>query len=85
MLCITGCKKWLDVNTDPATPQVTKAEYLLSPIMFQMANNTATDNRLIFKYTQDMFGQDATTFTVAWEKHGYQSASDLGGSMWRMV
>jgi len=85
VLCITSCKKWLDVNTDPATPQVTKAEYLLSPIMYQMANNTATDNRLIFKYTQDMFGQDVTTFTVAWEKHGYQSASDLGGSMWRMV
>ena len=85
VLSAVGCKKWLDVNTDPATPQVAKAEYLLAPIMYQMANNTATDNRVIFKYTQDMFGQDVTSFTTAWEKHGYQSNSDIGGSMWRMV
>jgi len=85
VISITSCKKWLDVNVDPATPQNTKAEYMLSPILFQMANNTATDYRVIFKYTQDMVGQDATTFTLNWEKHGYQSASDVGGSMWRMV
>lgn len=85
MLSTASCKKWLDVNKDPAYPQTTKAEYLLAPMQFQMANNTATDNRVIFKYTQDMVGQDQTTFTIAWEKHGYQSNSDVGGSMWRMV
>lgn len=85
LLGTTSCKKWLDVNSDPATPQKAKAEYLLSPIIYQMANNTATDNRIIFKYTQDMFGQDITSFTTAWEKHGYQTNSDIGGSMWRMV
>lgn len=85
VISVTGCKKWLDVNTDPANPQSTKAEYMLAPIQFQMANNTATDNRVIFKFTQDMVGQDITTFTLNWERHGYQSNSDVGGSKWRMV
>jgi len=85
LITVSGCKKWLDVNTDPATPQVAKAEFYLSPILFQMANNTATDNRVIFKYTQNMLSQDIIDASLNWEKHGYQSGNDLGGSMWRMT
>ncbi|WP_129715378.1 SusD/RagB family nutrient-binding outer membrane lipoprotein [Pedobacter sp. SYP-B3415] len=81
----SGCKKLLDVNTDPATPQVVKAEYMLAPIIFQMANNTATDYRVLFKYTQNMFSQDVLAASVVWDRHGYVSASDLGGSLWRMA
>ena len=80
-----SCKKWLDINTDPATPQVAKAEYLLSPIIFQMANNMANDNRVIFKYNQNMFSQNVLESSTNWDKHGYAPANDLGGSLWRMV
>jgi hypothetical protein len=85
LFTLGGCEKWLDVNTDPATPQVAKAEYLLSPIIFQMANNTATDYRVIFKYSQNMFSQETTAAVIDWDKHGYVPANDLGGSLWRMA
>lgn len=86
VLISTGsCKKWLDVNEDPATPQVAKAEYLLPPIIFQMANNTANDYRVIFKYTQNMFSQNVAASSIEWDEHGYTVANDIGGSLWRMV
>lgn len=85
LVSTVSCKKIWDINEDPATPQVTKAEYLIAPIIYQMANNTANDNRVIFKYTQDMFSQDAVASSINWDKHGYATGNDLGGSLWRMV
>jgi len=85
MLSLTGCKKWLDVNTDPATPQVAKAELFLAPIISQMAINTATDGYVIAKYNQSMMSQAVTEAALSWERHGYQPASDVGGNLWRMV
>ncbi|TDQ09747.1 SusD/RagB family nutrient-binding outer membrane lipoprotein [Pedobacter metabolipauper] len=80
-----GCKKWLDVNTDPATPQVAKAELFLSPIISQMGINTATDGYVVAKYNQNMMAQAVTDGALLWERHGYASASDVGGNLWRMV
>lgn len=79
-----GCKKWLDVNTDPANPQVGTGEVLISPITYQMANNIQNDSRFLFKYVQFWGGQAAAT-DADWEKHGYQAASDNAGSIWRMT
>lgn len=81
VLLTSGCKKWLDVNTDPANPQVGSAEVLLSPIQFQMANNLATDYRMLFKYVQYWGSQAADNL---WDMHGYE-ANDNGGSIWRMT
>lgn len=85
LFTIGGCKKLLDINEDPATPQIVKAEYMLSPIIYQMANNTTTDYRVIFKYTQNMFSQDVIAASIDWDKHGYAPANDIGGSLWRMI
>ncbi len=77
-----GCKKWLDVNTDPANVQVPSARVLLSPILYQMANNVAIDSRGFNKYVQYWHSQAAND---TWDMQGYTSASDFGGSLWRMV
>lgn len=82
VLSTSGCKKWLDINEDPANPQVATGEVLLSPIQFQMANNLANDYRFLFKYIQYWGNQ---TPDPNWEKHGYEAASDNAGSIWRMV
>src|SRR5829696_2792364 len=82
ILAFVGCKKWLDINTDPANPQVATGEVLISPIQFQMANNLANDYRFLFKYIQ-YWGNQGTD--ANWEKHGYQAASDNAGSLWRMT
>jgi hypothetical protein len=82
LLATAGCKKWLDINSDPANPQIGKGEALISPITFQMANNLQNDYRGLFKYVQYWGNQAAD---VEWEKHGYTPASDFGGSIWRMT
>ncbi len=78
----SGCKKWLDINTDPATPQKAKAEFFLAPIIARMAIMTATDYRdAHFSLTQNMGAQTALN---SFERQGF-SATDLGGAMWRFV
>ncbi|PST83980.1 SusD/RagB family nutrient-binding outer membrane lipoprotein [Pedobacter yulinensis] len=82
LIAASACKKALDVNTDPASPQKTKPEYLLAPMIAQMAINPAFDYRdAQFNLTQNMGAQ---TENNAFERHGF-SASDTGGALWRMV
>jgi hypothetical protein len=78
----SSCKKWLDINSDPANPQVATGEVLIAPIQFQMANNLANDYRFLFKYVQYWANQNADP---NWEKHGYEPGSDNAGSIWRMT
>lgn len=85
MLIAGGCKKYLDINTNPVVPQVTKAEFLLPPIIYQMTNGTSQDYRMIWKITQDMGGTSTDNASLVWEQHGYPSASDAGGVIWRMT
>lgn len=80
-----GCRKFLDVNVNPSVPQVAKAEMLLSPILFQMANGVAQDLTIVNKFTQNAFGSSADNNSRLWERHGFRQQSDAGGVMWRMV
>lgn len=77
-----SCKKWLDVNTDPANPQIGTAEVLLAPIQYQMANGTGNDYRFLFKTIQNWGSQNADN---NWEAHGYEPGNDNGGTIWRMT
>lgn len=85
LLLMGSCKKYLDINSNPAVPQEAKAEFLLAPLVYQMANGTSQDNRVIFKVTQDMIGSSTETASTIWERHGFPSASDVGGVIWRMT
>lgn len=81
----TGCKKYLDINTNPSVPQEAKAELLLAPIEYQMANGTSQDYRIIWKITQDMEGTSTDASSLNFEKHGFNPSSDVGGVIWRMT
>lgn len=87
LIAATGCNKYLDVNSNPAVPQIVKAELLLPPIEYQMCNGTEQDyTRVISKITQNLASTDGTAVATGyWEQHGYPSASDVGGVVWRMV
>lgn len=80
-----GCKKYLDINTNPAVPQTSKAELLLPPILFQMTNGTSQDYRFVWKVTQNLIGASTDDASLVWEKHSYTPASDNGGVIWRMT
>lgn len=80
-----GCKKYLDINSNPVTPQIVKAELLLPPIEFQMHDDIWQDQRTtISKLTQNFAGVSAADAALLWEKHGYVYNSDAGGVAWRM-
>lgn len=85
LLLMGSCKKYLDINSNPAVPQDSKAEFLLAPITYQMANGTSQDYRVISKVTQALTGSVTDAGSVNWEKHGYMSGSDVGGVIWRMT
>ncbi|MFA6277729.1 MAG: SusD/RagB family nutrient-binding outer membrane lipoprotein [Pedobacter sp.] len=79
----TGCKKWLDVNTDPAAPQTTKPEFYLSSIIAKMGEASSTDNGNVqFKLTQNMGSQAAIS---TFERHGWSTGDSDGGVLWRHV
>ena len=77
-----GCKKWLDINTDPSNPQIATAEMLLSPIQWQISATTANDYRFLFKTVQNWSSPNADN---NWEAHGYEPTLDNGGAIWRML
>lgn len=80
-----GCRKFLDINDNPSLPQHVKAELLLAPIIFQMANGYAQDQTIMNKFNQSIVGGSSDDASKVWERHGFRLQSDVGGVMWRMV
>lgn len=82
LIVSSGCKKWLDVNTDPSTPQTARAEFYLAPMLAMTAISTAQDYLTVqFKYNQNILAQGADD---TFERQGY-TESDSGGNIWRLV
>jgi len=78
----SGCKKYLDVNTNPNAPQTVTANLYLSPMLHWMATAPQYDARFINRYTQNM---TVLTANSTWDKHGYDPVSDNGAELWRDV
>lgn len=79
---ISGCKKYLDVNTNPNAPQTVTANLYLAPMLHWMATAPQYDARFINRYTQNM---TVTTVASTWDRQGYDPASDNGAELWRDV
>jgi hypothetical protein len=78
----SGCKKWLDVNSDPATPQDVDPEFFLAPIIARMAVSTGTEYmNAQFKYTQFVGAQVEKDIL---ERHGW-TTSDNTAVLWRFA
>lgn len=83
LIATSGCKKWLDVNSDPATPQDVAAEFYLAPMIARMAVSVTTDYaNAQFKYTQNVGAQVASD---PMERHSYYNTDNAGGVLWRFV
>ena len=82
MLTGSGCKKYLDVNTNPNAPQSVTANLYLSPMLHWMATAPQYDARFINRYTQNM---TLTTVNSTWDMMGYDPASDNGAELFRDV
>ncbi|WP_207433694.1 SusD/RagB family nutrient-binding outer membrane lipoprotein [Sabulibacter ruber] len=77
----TSCENWLDVNTNPNGPdQVVDPHLYLAPIMSEVALGIQFDARYLGMYVNNWH---STTAGYAWDIHGYNTASDNGGQIWR--
>ncbi|WP_316799269.1 SusD/RagB family nutrient-binding outer membrane lipoprotein [Pedobacter frigidisoli] len=74
----SGCKKYLDINTDPATPQEAESRTLTPPLFAQMERGTQFDSRYVGPIVQ-YFGGNVNVG----ETHGYIASSDAAGEIWR--
>ena len=81
-----GCKKYLDINTNPNYPQKVAANLYLSPIQANIALGLQNDGRFLGKYVQNWVGNASNDL---WDRHGHNqyaaSGADFGGELWRVV
>lgn len=78
MVVASGCKKYLDVNTDPATPQNVQSRTLTPPLFAQMERGVQFDSRYLGGLIQYFGGA-----VNVGEQHGWISGSDAMGEIWR--
>lgn len=78
VLLSLGCKKYLDINTDPATPQTAESRTLTPPLFAQMERGIQYDSRYLGGIIQ-YFGGNVNVGEI----HGYIPSSDAGGEIWR--
>jgi len=75
-----GCKKFLDINTNPNGPSSADPALYLPGIQTSFALANQFDARGLGPYTQMFLNAGAG---AAWDIHGYSRSSDFGGEMWR--
>ena len=73
-----GCKKYLDVNIDPATPQTPESKTLTPPLFAQMERGIQFDSRYLGGVIQYFGGA-----VNVGENHGWIPGSDAMGEIWR--
>ena len=77
-ITFSGCKKYFDVNTDPATPQDPQSKTLTPPLFAQMERGVQFDSRYLGGLIQ-YFGGNVNVG----ETHGWLVGSDAMGEIWR--
>ena len=80
-----GCKKYLDINNDPDTPQTPDPSSVMPAMLAGIPRGIQFDARYISKYVQNL---GATTAADVWDTHGFQgfpTATDVSGDIWRQA
>jgi hypothetical protein len=79
----SGCKNFLDVNTNPNAPQAVSANLYLSPMLHWFVTSPIYDGRFVGRYTQQWTLPGASLST--WDRMGYDPSSDNAAQQWRDV
>src|SRR6476659_6425357 len=80
LIILGGCKKYLDINTDPATPQTPNSKTLTMPLFAQMERGVQFDSRYLSNVIQ-CWGRNTSGYFA--ETHGWLQGSDAAGESWR--
>lgn len=86
LVSITGCKKFLDVNRDPDTPQFPDPSSVFPTQLAAIPRGLQFDARFVSRWVQNFGTADASRATdVNWDRMGYVAASDANGDIWRQT
>jgi hypothetical protein len=86
LILFSGCKDFLDVNTNPNAPQSVSANLYLPPMLHWMVTGSQFDGRFVGLYTQEFVSTSTNTSPQqTWGRMGYDPGSDNGGQQWRDV
>ena len=84
MTVMTGCKKWLDVNSDPATPQDPDPASVFPAQLAGIPRGNQYDARYVGRYIQNWeTALSSRTADITWDNMGYAAGSDANGDIWR--
>ncbi len=77
---ITGCRKYLDVNSDPASPQNPDLNAIFPPLTAVMSRMMAFDGRFAGQYTQNW---SHTSASEVYDAHGGNAGGSGANQHWR--
>ncbi len=81
MMSLNSCKDYLDINSDPATPQIADVKALTPPVFSAMTRGVQFDARYLGLVIQT-WGYTSANYWA--ELHGWPGAnSDVTGEIWR--
>lgn len=81
---ITGCKKYLNINTDPDTTQNPSNSSVFPAMLSGIPRGVQYDARYLSKYIQNLLTQGNGNADT-WDRMGYVGGSDNSGDIWRQV
>jgi hypothetical protein len=86
LVSITGCKKFLDVNRDPDTPQFPDPSSVFPTQLAAIPRGLQFDARFVSRWVQNFGTADASRATdINWDRMGYVASSDANGDIWRQA
>lgn len=80
-----GCKKFLDVNTNPVVPQFPNVSSVFPTQIAAYPRGLQYDARYVSRYIQNFNSYTTNATNVNWDRMGYTGASDTNGDIWRQA
>ena len=83
----SSCKKYLDINSDPDTPQFPDVSSVFPSQLAAIPRGLQFDSRYAGRFIQNWlsFSATASAPNVNFDRMGYTAASDVNGDIWRQV
>lgn len=85
ILASSGCKKYLDINTNPNGPSQADPALYLASIQSQYAWGVQFDARAIATVVQNWSNSSTGNLFAVFEQHGYLRGSDASAELFRNV
>ncbi len=83
MASLTGCKKYLDINSDPDTPQFPDPSSVFPTQLTAIPRGLQIDARYAGRYIQNWTTGATANSNI--DQMGYTASSDVNGDIWRQT